>query len=438
MKTTFRHALLAAVTLACASAAPAQDYSKVFIIGDATVNGWTLEKSQPMEAVYGADAVFMWEGELNKGGFRLISQTDNWWPGFTAAVENGQDIEYGKTYDMLYSSNGAHDWKFNVTTPGMYIITADLKNLKLTVDKSSAVLPEEIWLTGDALGEESVAMWKDPKGRFRYNGVLAAGSIKAMTTAAPAEGTIFYVPSEKSADIQDNVKAKGTVSAEAAGYSVAVPSDHYRITFDVRTCEFYGAPFKAPENLYLIGGGTEAGWTVENAIPFTVDALDPYVFTLTTELKRGSDNQFKILGQKNWGPYNLHPYSPDASILDGGYVLENEGDDKWTIPADKEGIYTITVDTFNGTIKAEPGAPTAINEVSGDNDIRVSVSGSDIVLTSSLPVKEAILTDLAGRVVKASAASAGTIVFRCPASPAVYILKVVGADGTVKTQKVAL
>lgn len=45
--------------------------SSLYMIGDATTNGWSLDGATPLEAVEEDPLVFSWEGPLNSGDLKL-------------------------------------------------------------------------------------------------------------------------------------------------------------------------------------------------------------------------------------------------------------------------------------------------------------------------------------------------------------------------------
>lgn len=82
-----------------------------------------------------------------------------------------------------------------------------------------------------------------------------------------------------------------------------------------------------PENLYLVGKSSAAGWTPENGIPFTIHEKDGKVFhDLFTYLTvEATDDGFKVLpSQENWdGGYGLK--DGEVSTSGDNFQIEEDG-----------------------------------------------------------------------------------------------------------------
>lgn len=86
-----------------------------------------------------------------------------------------------------------------------------------------------------------------------------------------------------------------------------------------------------PDNLYLVGGSTPAGWDPPSSIPFT--NVSEGVWEIYEYLTDGDG--FKLLEVKDWaGDWGMSPGNPG--------VLEQEGESNIPVPAD--GFYRIRVD----------------------------------------------------------------------------------------------
>lgn len=336
----------------------AQDYSTVYLIGAATPGGWDLSSASKMSAASEDEAIFTWEGHLKKDEFKFISNKDWFWPGFLATV-NGEKVEAGKTYNLRYSKDMIdEDYKFIPAEEGDYKITVNLKTLRMSVERGrEQILPEELWIEGTAVPGGKQKLILTSKGAFNYNGQLKKGTLRVTSAEIPGENTVYYVPSWEDPDVQDGSPIVQTTDAQAPGYWVEVPSDYYRIRLNLNSLELTAAPFRAPYTLYIVGGATKAGWNVQDAISFTQDLDNPYLYTGRAELMIRKENTeanlFKILGQPDWGPYSLHPSFAGQPVTEADYVVENGDDTKWSVPEDKQGWYKLDVDLWNGTIKGE-------------------------------------------------------------------------------------
>ena len=106
----------------------AQDYTQLYVVGAATSIGWDANNALPMTKIDGSDGVFTWTGLLKGGEFKFINQLGSWGNSVTAKGDGFTALD--NTYDMLF--NDASDRKFIAASPGLYTLTVDFKNLKMT------------------------------------------------------------------------------------------------------------------------------------------------------------------------------------------------------------------------------------------------------------------------------------------------------------------
>lgn len=333
----------------------ARSYSSAYIIGGAAPNEWNLSRALKMEnAGLGA---FTWTGTLKTGDLKFLENNNWYWPGYLATTDC-ETLEQGKKHKVRYSADIIdEDYKFMLDEGGVYKVNIDLLNLEINMERINS-LPAELWIEGTAVPDGKAKLTSDQKGNLTYKGKLNRGTLRFMTTEDAGSNTIYYIPFEDATDLQDGSSLTATTDSTAEGYWVEVASDCYKIFVDRQTHALTAAPFRVPANLYLIGGATEAEWELGKAIAFTPDADNKYLFTCRAELRiregHVEPNLFKILGQNNdWGPYSLHPATENEPITDSKIMIENIGDAKWSVPADKQGSYLLTVDLLNGTINAD-------------------------------------------------------------------------------------
>lgn len=446
--------LLIFVVLLSLTASMAQDYSKVYMIGGATSAGWDLASAVGMSPVTGKEGVFTWEGHLTKSEFKFISNTSWYWPGFVATV-SGQTIEAGKTYDLCYFEDGqeaySNDYKFVPVGEGDYKITVDLKALKMTVEKGTAqTLPGELWMEGTAVPGSVQKLTTIAEGVFSYKGRLDKGTIRLMTTAS--DGTVYYVPLWECPDIQDGSPLVSTTESDMQGFYVEVPSDYYRIYINLQSLNMTAAPFRAPYNLYIVGGAAESGWNTQDAVAFMQDIDNPYLYICCTELKNRTENVepnlFKILGQPDWSPYSLHPTVSEQPITEAERFVENGDDTKWCVPNDKQGDYRIIVDLWEGTINGEyisVGGATKRNDATGIASVEntvcsfcVKADRGGVVIYSTERLSNARLVSLSGSLVAMSGQSGNRVVLGGKLVPGVYIVSADVAGGQTHVQKVTV
>jgi hypothetical protein len=175
-------------------------------------------------------------------------------------------------------------------------------------------------------------------------------------------------------------KFETTNNASAQGWTVSVADAAYKVRVDFPSETVNGGIFTPWDNLYMIGGATEASWSKEQAIPLVRDAQNPNLFVFDGELKIRSQNVepnvFKFLGQLDWDPKSLHPYVANEPIIGSKYVWANtEDDNKWIIDESQQGRYFIKVNLLLETIDAHFGEYNGIESVSVEaaNDQLISI-----------------------------------------------------------------
>ena len=112
------------------------------------------------------------------------------------------------------------------------------------------------------------------------------------------------------------------------------------------------------EELYLVGNAVSVDWNINNALRATkMTETSPSVFEWTGYFK--ASGEFKILTNKDSWDYGYNPSSSPVILSDQGSDVQDRqsvGDNKWKVASD--GVYKITVNTSDKTIKAESATMT--------------------------------------------------------------------------------
>lgn len=78
--------------------------STLFMVGDATPNGWSIDAPTPFTASEADPMVFEWTGSLNKGEMKLCLTTGSFDAAFIRPMTAGEEISKtnitNKTFDM--------------------------------------------------------------------------------------------------------------------------------------------------------------------------------------------------------------------------------------------------------------------------------------------------------------------------------------------------
>ena len=145
-------------------------YENLYVIGDA-LGSWGLDMAKKMSEV--SEGVYRWSGQMNTGKFRFVVSTADFAPGYWKASDDTEDMHIIFSETQL---GGAENRTFEITEAGGYIITADTKNLKVTVDKGL----ENLYMIGDATPggwalDARTPMTKTGEWTFSWTGTLKAG-----------------------------------------------------------------------------------------------------------------------------------------------------------------------------------------------------------------------------------------------------------------------
>lgn len=332
---------------------------QLFIVGDATPNGWNIGSATELRSSTSQRGLFIYEGVLTPGNFKFaVSQEDCWCQDFYTKDENDDS-------KIIYNEGGSgDDVQWTIETEDHYRITIDLLNKTIGIEVYIPVDPDEpafsnLWIVGDA----SASGWdvdapvafkqnEDNPVEFIYEGTLAPGNFKILAGSLGDWCGDWYRPSSDNQDlisgsVEQNdgcdVDNKWQVTEATQGrYVIKVNTIDNTISFNKVI-------------LYIVGDGGPNGWNINNPDPMTYENGE-YVFIGAL----GADNpigEFKISKYKgDWcdGDW-LNSATPDQSIYNGAYIITHgcDGpDNKWKLQDGQAGNYEIRInlDTEEMTI----------------------------------------------------------------------------------------
>jgi len=353
--------------------------STLYMVGDATPNGWSIDSPTPLTPTEEDPLVFTWEGSLNTGEMKLCLTTGSWDAPFirpaVAGTEIGKEAIVAQEFKM---HAGDPDDKWRVAEAGTYSLTFDLRNWTMSTTylggtQAPTIEPietETLYIVGDAVPtgwniDAPTALEKISQYVFVYEGPLNAGEMKACTT--PGSWDVAFVrPSSDGVKIgKDGAEAPEFVFTKSPDNKWKVTDrGNYKLTFNLQdwtiVAEFLGEieddnqPIES-ETLYMIGDATPGGWSMDDATAFTRDADNKYIFTWEGQLVEGSmkaclepDGTFSC-------PF-LRPSAGDVVISASGvsapdFVYTTSPDDQWRVA--EAGNYRITFDLEHYTIEVK-------------------------------------------------------------------------------------
>jgi len=371
--------------------------NRIYLIGDATPGGWSLDNAALM--VPAADGVYEWVGDLNAGALKFVTHHD-WLPSYGPATDNTA-LSIGTVDLALRSKNADPDNKFAVAA-GRYALTIDMSGAtpQLTVadgtgieDKGlNAYYPEVIYAIGSATPagwtvNNAIEMRESAfnSGIFEQVLTLNTGELKflhqkdwgagygATLANDPVNGSGVYTI----AALDDSDKKFAVTLTDATDYKVTVNA----VTSSM-TLSYY------PEHLYIIGPAV-GGWSWDdNAKEMTVSEEEG-VFTWTGTLSEG---EFKFFPEKDFGSVAYGATVAGQEIAaTGEYNLEKLGaeDKKFIAPAAN---VTLTVDIKQMKLVSVQNTAEGISMVAEDGIIRIyDMMG---MLRITLPANENVTDNL--------------------------------------------
>lgn len=345
--------------------------STLYMVGDATPNGWSIDSPTPLAAEGEDPLLFTWEGPLNKGEMKLCLTTGSWDAPFIRPQIAGTAIGKESITEATFSMHaGDPDDKWKVTEAGFYNLTFDLRNWTMSTaylrpldaPVIEPIAAENLFIVGNAAPcgwniDEPTALKKESDYVFVYEGPLTVGELKACTETGSWD--VPFVRPES-----DGCKI-GKDGAESDRFVYAANPDNkwnitdnglYRLTFDLENWTVaaeYTGEYTPATRLYIIGSATEGGWSLDNATELTADASVEGLYTWEGVLLGGT---FKATTEKSFDAPFYRPLSADYELATDGItscdmVYTTSPDDQWKVT--KAGRYRLSFNISDLKFTAE-------------------------------------------------------------------------------------
>ena len=343
--------------------------STLFMVGDATPNGWSMDNPTPFTQNADDPMLFTWEGTLNTGEMKLCLQSGSWDNPFIRPANNLEAISKsnvsGQTFVMWA---GDPDNKWRVTDAGKYRLTFDMRNWTMSTEylgekEKPAVEPislEHLYIIGSATPGgwdwgQATELTKSSDYIFVYEGELKTGELK-FSGEKDWDDSFIHSPLDGVKINKDGVedeKFEYYAGGNDNKWKVEVQGK-YRLTLDLEhwtiRSEFLGE-LQKETHIYMIGDATAGGWPWDKAQEFTQDASNKDVFTWEGQLTEGT---FKMSEEKDFNAPFYRPSSANVTVDASGVsasdmVFTASPDDQWKVT--EAGTYQITIDINNKTIK---------------------------------------------------------------------------------------
>ncbi len=343
--------------------------STLYMVGDATPNGWSIDAPTPLSATEEDRLVFTWEGPLNVGEMKLSLTTGSWDIPFIRPINDGEQINKSGLDEVKIKMHaGDPDDKWKVTEAGIYNLRFDLRNLKMSatyVREQDApviepIVADAVYLVGDFNDwniDSPTEMEKKSDFIFVYEGPLTSGELKACLTTGSWDAS-FIRPEANGCKIDrngvENDKFVYSVSPDNK-WKVEEPGI-YRISLDLQNWTIaaeYTGDFKPAAKLYMIGEATDGGWSWDAATVIEASADNEDLFIWEGELGRGS---FKASDVKDFSAPFYRPETANCEVSDKGVashtmVYTTSPDDQWLVTV--AGMYRLTFNIADMTFDAQ-------------------------------------------------------------------------------------
>lgn len=337
--------------------------STLYMVGDATPNGWSIDAPTPMTPTDDDPLVFTWDGQLNPGEMKLCLTTGSWDAPFIRPINNGEKIgKDGVPESKFQMHAGDPDEKWKITDAGKYSLRFNLRNWTMSANYMGEpdapviepIKTDALYIVGDATPngwniDDPTALDKKSEYIFVYEGPLSAGEFKACITTGSWDVPFVRPTSDGCKINKDGVENPAMLYCNAPDYKWTVEEPAvYRLTFDLENftiaVETMGE-YKPATKLYLIGDATDGGWSWDDAIVIDAADDDETIFVWTGELGRGT---FKAATAKDFSAPFYRPAIPDCEVSKSGVanslmVYTEDPDDKWLVT--QAGKYRLTFNT---------------------------------------------------------------------------------------------
>lgn len=264
---------------------------KLYLIGDATPNGWSADNATEMART--DNGVFTWTGNLNTGELKFITTQGQFLPSYNNDGHGGL---------ILRTSDDQPDEKFIITEAHCYKVDVNLLDLTVSFTQTEGITPayDHLFFVGNETDWGFREMTQDPLDPFLFRiGVFFSKGGEFKFGTADGSWENMYKATQPNAPYTDEsmefIKGydpdnKWFLKDSETGYA-------YKICVDIRTGSerMIMRLFNPYSEMYLVGDATPNGWDLGNATPMTQDTADPNVFTWSGYLNAG---ELKISADK--------------------------------------------------------------------------------------------------------------------------------------------
>jgi len=258
--------------------------STLYLIGDATPNGWNADQATPLVQDPNDPTQFSVQVGLKPGNFKFITSIGAFLPSYNKGES--------ETSLIYRDEDSQPDGQFVISEPGMYLVKVNLSELTIQIEQQDGPAFEDLYIVGDASpsgwnidAPDAFIQSETDAFVFIYEGLLTAGEFKILAGSTGDWCGEWYRPVTNGQDIssheivqlsgcdQDN---KWKVEAGQEGF--------YRIILDQRNMTIDISPI----DLYIVGDAGPNGWNINSPEPMEKNGS---VYSYSGPLSAG---EFKI------------------------------------------------------------------------------------------------------------------------------------------------
>ena len=384
-----------------ASTASAAIPENLYMCGPATSAGWNAGGAVQFTKV--TEGVFTYEGTLNAD--HLIIMDNQGWGGTRYAPEGGNtNFENTNAAVSVVKGDSRFEYHWVVATAGTWKLTVFFTdngdNVTIDAKRQLSAIPENLYMCGPATSVGwnaggAIALTNEGNGVFTYTGHLNADEMIFMDNKS-WEGT-RYAPQINPSILGDRNVAVVACQSGAAEFNyhwITKDACKYKVTVTFAdngnatiAAEKVQETARIPENLYMVGPATAAGWDINNAIQMTNEGNGK--FTYEGELYR--TNIIFITGT-DWANVRYVPENGGSSLSDENksiFISTDGGDSRhWMV--DYAGTWNVTVNITNDgsdiAITAERiSGPSHVIPLGAASGQWNSADGNNSVIKSTTP-----------------------------------------------------
>lgn len=315
--------------------------SRLFIVGDASPNGWDITNATELRASTSQRGVFIYEGELSPGNFKFAVNRDDSFSQDFYTVDADDDSA------IIYNEGGSgEDLQWTIDEAGGYIIRVDLLNETINISQMQGPPFSALYIVGDATesgwnvdSPVVFAQNEEDPFIFIYEGNLTPGEMKIFAGPLGDWCGEWYRPVSAGQPITSpqaeqnsgcDVDNNWLVDEETQGrYRVRVNTRSHTVTIQ-------------KVNLYIVGDASPSGWNIATPEAFVYENGE---FVFRGELTAGNFKISKFAGDWCDGEW-INAANANQSLSETSFIYTwgCEGpDNQWVVSGEDAGRYEIRI-----------------------------------------------------------------------------------------------